>query len=192
MAAPAGSEPVLREGRTEDLPTLVRLLADDPLGSGREDPAQGDADGYRAAMDAILADTHHHILVIEEAGAVVAMLQLSFLPHLTYQGGWRAQIEGVRVAREHRSRRFGKRLMEAAIDRAGTRGCHLVQLTTDRRRPEALRFYEALGFEATHHGMKLHLPGVEDGSGPGVSSGPSPSAPGARRSGGWRSLPAPR
>jgi GNAT superfamily N-acetyltransferase len=149
--------PVLREGAPEDLPILVRLLADDPLGSGREDPAQQDLGRYRAAMDAIVADPNHRILVLEEAGTVVAMLQLSFLPHLTYEGGWRAQIEGVRVDRAHRSRGLGKRLMEAAIDRARARGCHVVQLTTDRRRPEALRFYEGLGFEATHHGMKLHL-----------------------------------
>ena len=150
--------PVLREGTPEDLPTLVRLLADDPLGSGREDPAQRDLDRYRAAMDAIGADPNHRILVLEEAGTVVAMLQLSFLPHLTYAGGWRAQIEGVRVDREHRSRGLGRRLLQEAIERARARGCHLVQLTTDRRRPEALRFYESLGFRSTHHGMKLHLP----------------------------------
>ena len=149
----------LRDGTREDLPTLVRLLADDPLGSGREDPGQRDLGRYRAAMDAIVADPHHRILVLEDAEGVVAMLQLSFLPHLTYEGGWRAQIEGVRVDRGHRSRGLGKRLMEAAIDRARARGCHLVQLTTDRRRPEALRFYEGLGFEASHHGMKLHLKG---------------------------------
>ena len=85
----------------------------------------------------------------------VAVLQLSFLPHLTYTGGWRAQIEGVRVAAELRSAGLGRRLLEAAVERARDRGCHLVQLTTDARRPAARAFYERLGFEASHIGYKL-------------------------------------
>jgi GNAT superfamily N-acetyltransferase len=97
------------------------------------------------------------LLVADLGGAVVGVLQLSFLPHLTYQGGWRAQIEGVRVSEEVRSGGVGQALLESAIDRARERGCHVVQLTTDRRRPRALQFYLKLGFEVTHDGLKLHL-----------------------------------
>lgn len=150
---------VFRAAVPDDLPVLVTLLADDPLGSRREEAAGAVPFPYRSALEAIDADPAHEILVAELDGAVVAMLQLSFLPHLTYRGRWRAQIEGVRVAREARGRGVGRALMERAVERGRARGCHLVQLTTDRRRPRARAFYEALGFEDSHHGMKLHLDG---------------------------------
>lgn len=146
-----------RNAAVADLPTLVALLADDALGSLREAPGDQDLASYMRALEAIDADPNHQLLVAEADGGVVGMLQLSFIPHLTYVGGWRAQIEGVRVAEQWRSRGLGRRLMEEAVSRSRARGCHLVQLTTDRKRPDALRFYESLGFEATHHGLKLHL-----------------------------------
>ena len=146
-----------RSGTREDLPTLVALLANDVLGSLREDPNEDDLASYLRSWEAIDADPNHLLLLAEAEQGVVGMLQLSFIPHLTYVGGWRAQVEGVRVAEHARSEGVGRRLLEAAISRARERGCHLVQLTTDRRRPDALRFYESLGFEATHHGLKLHL-----------------------------------
>jgi ribosomal protein S18 acetylase RimI-like enzyme len=151
--------PRLRDAVETDLPALVALLADDPLGASRERAQETPSQSYRTALRAITTDPHHHLLVVELDAAVIGMLQLSFLPHLTYQGGWRAQIEGVRVAREHRSRGIGRMMLETAVGRARERGCHLVQLTTDRRRPEALRFYLDLGFEDSHHGLKLHLDG---------------------------------
>ena len=147
----------LREATEDDLPTLVALLADDPLGASRERRDGGVSTAYREAFRAIQASPDQQILVADHQGAVVGLLQLSFLPHLTYEGGWRAQVEGVRVAAEHRSRGLGRFLLEGAIERARSRGCHMIQLTTDRRRPEALRFYEGLGFQASHVGMKLHL-----------------------------------
>jgi GNAT superfamily N-acetyltransferase len=147
----------MREARAADLAAIIALLADDPLGSRREAADASVTPTYRAAFEAISADPHHRLIVADLDGTVVGVLQLSFLPHLTYHGGWRAQIEGVRVSREMRSRGVGRALLEWAIDRARERGCHLVQLTTDRRRPEALRFYLDLGFEATHDGLKLHL-----------------------------------
>lgn len=147
----------LRPATEADLPALVALLADDPLGARRERQGGGVSEAYLVAFRAIDADPNHVLLVADLDEAVVGLLQLSFLPHLTYQGGWRAQIEGVRVAREHRSLGIGRRMIEAAVDRARARGCHLVQLTTDRRRPEALKFYRSLGFEASHDGLKLHL-----------------------------------
>lgn len=147
----------VRRAVESDLASIVALLADDPLGAGREADNAAVTTRYRAAFDAIAEDPHHHLLVADVDGVVVGVLQLSFLPHLTYHGGWRAQIEGVRVARAHRSHGIGRTLLESAIERSRDRGCHLVQLTTDRRRPEALRFYLDLGFEATHEGLKLHL-----------------------------------
>lgn len=141
----------------EDLPTLVALLADDELGAQRErfiDPLPG---SYYDAFDALHRDPHNELMVALQSKEVVGMLQLTFIPYLTYQGGWRALIEGVRVAASHRGRGIGRQLFQWAIDRARERGCHVVQLTTDKRRPDALRFYERLGFAATHEGMKLHL-----------------------------------
>jgi GNAT superfamily N-acetyltransferase len=88
---------------------------------------------------------------------VVGVLQLTFIPYLTYQGGWRALIEGVRIAPDLRSRGLGRILFEWAIERARVRGCHMVQLTSDKSRPDAIRFYQGLGFAASHEGMKLFL-----------------------------------
>jgi ribosomal protein S18 acetylase RimI-like enzyme len=149
------SELTFRDATREDLPALVALLANDPLGSLREDPH--DLASYERALAEIDADPNHQVLVAVSGGSVAGMLQLSFLPHLTYEGGWRAQIEGVRVAAHLRSEGLGRHLVSEALGRARKRGCHLVQLTTDRTRSDALRFYEGLGFEATHHGLKLHL-----------------------------------
>ena len=150
-----------RAAEESDLPAIIGLLADDPLGAAREGAGDGVAPEYRAAFEAISADPNHQLLIADISGAVAGVLQLSFLPHLTYEGGWRAQIEGVRVAKELRSRGVGRALLEEAVSRAEQRGCHVVQLTTDRRRPEALRFYLDLGFQATHDGLKLHLPPSE-------------------------------
>ena len=148
-----------RDAVPDDLPAIVELLADDELGKLREDPSNVRLAAYREAFEEIVGDPNHTILVGESGSDVSAVLQLSYIPHLTYEGGWRAQIEGVRVARALRGSGVGRALVELAIERARARGCHLVQLTTDRRRPEALRFYERLGFLATHEGLKLHLEG---------------------------------
>jgi GNAT superfamily N-acetyltransferase len=91
------------------------------------------------------------------------MLQLTFIPYLTHQGSWRALIEGVRVHKDYRSHGIGKALFSWAIERARQRNCRMVQLTTDKARPEALRFYQQLGFQASHEGMKLHLDGTRSG-----------------------------
>lgn len=155
--ADLGAKLEFREAREADLASIVTLLAKDPLGASREDSGASLSSAYREAFAAISADPNHQLLVATLDGAVVGVLQLSFLPHLTYQGGWRAQIEGVRVSEESRSRGVGQALLEEAILRARERRCHLVQLTTDRRRHRALQFYLRLGFEATHDGLKLHL-----------------------------------
>jgi len=147
----------LREARRGDLSAIVALLADDRLGSGREGPVDPLPESYVRAFEALDADPNHRLMLAVDADEVVAVLQLSFLPNLTYRGSWRAQIEGVRVVASQRGKGLGRRMMQAAIEQARERGCAMVQLTTDTARPAALAFYEGLGFVASHHGMKLHL-----------------------------------
>lgn len=149
----------VRLATADDLPAIVALLRDDDLGATRE-RAAGSVDAlapYRDAFAEIAADPRHEVLVLDVGGAVAGVLQLSFLRCLTHEGGRRAQIEGVRIDRARRGGGLGRILIGDAVRRARERGCHLVQLTTDRRRPDALAFYERLGFVASHHGMKLAL-----------------------------------
>jgi GNAT superfamily N-acetyltransferase len=148
----------MRRARADDLDAIVRMLADDPLGSRRERYSNPLVPSYRRAFEAIDRDPNQHLAVCCDAERVVGVLQITYLPYLTYQGGWRALIEGVRTAADTRSRGIGRFMFEWAIAEARARGCHVVQLTTDKARPDAQRFYRALGFEATHEGMKLHLP----------------------------------
>lgn len=147
----------LRNATPGDLPAIVRLLADDPLGAQREDVSDPLPAGYTRAFAAIEADPNNEVLVADGDGAVLGCLQLTYVPSLTYQGSWRAQVEGVRVAASARGSGIGQRLMEEAIRRARERGCLQVQLTTDKSRVNAHRFYERLGFRASHEGMKLRL-----------------------------------
>jgi GNAT superfamily N-acetyltransferase len=111
----------------------------------------------KKAFDIIVADPRNMLIVGDKDGQVVACLQLTFVPGLTYTGGERAQIEGVRVDASLRGGGIGRALMEHAVELARQRGCVLVQLTTDKRRPEALAFYQSFGFAASHEGMKLKL-----------------------------------
>ncbi len=134
------------------------MLAHDKLGKLREDYRDPLPDLYYDAFAAIDRDENQELTVIEnEAGEIVGTLQLSFIPYLTYQGGVRAQIEAVRVREDQRGLGLGEKLFRWAIERAEARGAHLLQLTTDKKRPDALRFYEKLGFKASHEGMKLHF-----------------------------------
>jgi GNAT superfamily N-acetyltransferase len=140
----------------EDLSELVRMLADDPLGSRREVWSGSVANGYAEAFAAIDADPNNELVVAVIDEVIVGMLQITFIPYLTYQGRWRALIEGVRVSSGVRSQGLGAAMLQWAIERARLRNC-VIQLTTDRVREDALRFYERLGFVPSHHGMKLHL-----------------------------------
>jgi len=147
-----------RRAVRDDVPAIVRLLADDPLGATREAPTTPLLESYYLAFAAIDADSNNELVVVECGGTVIGVLQLTFIPYLTYRGGWRALIEGVRIAAESRSQGIGRRLFAWAIARSEARGCHLLQLTSDKARPDAIRFYEGLGFQASHEGLKLHLP----------------------------------
>jgi GNAT superfamily N-acetyltransferase len=146
-----------RSIRRDDVPLIVAMLADDPLGATRERFEDPLPDCYWRAFAAIERTPSVDILVAELDGAVVGCLQLAFTPGLARQGMTRAQIEAVRVAGSHRGRRIGEAMIEEAIRRARTAGCGLIELTTDKQRPDAHRFYERLGFQATHEGMKLVL-----------------------------------
>lgn len=152
-----------RLAQRADLSAIVSLLADDPLGALRESPGEPLAPGYGAAFEAIARDPNNELVVAEAEGRVVAVLQLTFIPSVTYRGSWRALIEGVRVTADRRSGGLGRALFVWAIARAKARGCHLVQLTSDKARPDAIRFYEQLGFVASHEGLKLNLsPGAAE------------------------------
>lgn len=142
-----------RTATKDDVPAIVVLLADDAIGAGRE----GDVDAYWTAFAAIDADPRNDLVVADIDGEVAGTLQLTFIPGLSRMGAERAQIEAVRVSSSHRGRGLGHQLIEWAIGEARRRGCGLVQLTSDKRREDAIRFYESLGFEATHEGMKLPL-----------------------------------
>jgi GNAT superfamily N-acetyltransferase len=142
-----------RSATKDDVPAIVALLADDAISAGRE----GDVDAYWAAFADIEADPRNHLVVADIDGEVVGTLQLTFIPGLSRMGAERAQIEAVRVSSAHRGRGLGHQMIEWAIGEARRRGCGLVQLTSDKRRGDAIRFYESLGFTATHEGMKLSL-----------------------------------
>jgi ribosomal protein S18 acetylase RimI-like enzyme len=140
-----------------DVPAIVALLADDVLGARRERNEDPLPDAYYRAFDAVDGDPAHELLVAERDGRVVGTLQLTFLPGLSRQGMWRAQIEGVRISSAERGRGVGEQLVRHAVARAKERSCGLVQLTSDKSRVDAVRFYQRLGFQASHEGMKLAL-----------------------------------
>ncbi len=145
---------IFREARREDVPSIVALLADDVLGAGRETALDH---AYWAAFDQIAADASNRLIVAEIDGQVAGTMQLTLLPGLSRHGMLRAQIEAVRVAAGQRGQGLGQAMIEWAIEQARGHGCGLVQLTSDKRRPDAIRFYEAMGFTASHEGLKLPL-----------------------------------
>ncbi len=148
---------LFRRAEEEDLPAIVMLLADDVLGASREDAGMPPAEPYVRAFADIRRDRNQFLAVAEISGAVVGVLQLSFIPGLSRMGAWRGQIESVRIGSSMRGSGLGERMFEWAIETCRSRGCSLVQLTTDKGRPDAHRFYEKLGFVATHEGYKLQL-----------------------------------
>jgi GNAT superfamily N-acetyltransferase len=149
---------VLRRAVAEDVPAIAKLLAADDLGAERDgvrDPT--DLAAYTAAFKAIDADPAHVLLVAEADGAIVGTLQVSFLPGMSRRGSMRAQIEAVRVAPGMRGSGLGTAMFGWALEEARSRGCALVQLTSDKSRTSAHRFFRRLGFVASHEGMKLAL-----------------------------------
>lgn len=147
-----------RHAIEDDLPTLIQMLADDPLGKTREDASEPINPAYLTMLAHIEADPNNALIVaISDSEEIVGMLQLTYIPYLTYTGSWRALIEGVRVHQAFRGQGIGRRLFEWAIGQAQQKGCAMIQLTSNKQRTDALRFYESLGFEASHEGFKLHF-----------------------------------
>jgi GNAT superfamily N-acetyltransferase len=145
----------IRAAVTEDVPAIVGMLADDPLGSQRESP--DDLTPYLAALDRLTADPNQHLVVAVREGRVVGTLQLTVVPGLSRKGATRSIIEAVRIHADERGSGLGTELIEWAIAESRRQGCQLVQLTSDVTRTDAHRFYERLGFTASHVGFKLSL-----------------------------------
>lgn len=156
---PQTDEPLtITEARRDHLPSLVAMLQDDFLGQGREELSSDALTSYAAGFDAVQADPNNQLYVaLDGAGEPVGMFQLTFIPGLSYMGVLRGQIEGVRTRTDRRGRGVGAEMMRFAIEASRERGCALVQLTTNKERADAHRFYKRLGFEASHEGMKLRL-----------------------------------
>ncbi|WP_252504477.1 GNAT family N-acetyltransferase [Sporosarcina sp. Marseille-Q4943] len=149
------NEVVFRLATEHDLESIVEMLADDELGTTREQFVLPLPETYLKAFRAIDADPNNELVVACLGNEVVGVQQITFTPYLTHQGGWRATIEGVRTSSSVRGKGIGTELIRWAIRRAKERDCHLVQLTTDKKRGDALRFYERLGFTVSHEGLKM-------------------------------------
>ena len=145
----------IRHATAADLPAIVAMLADDPLGAQRESPE--DMTPYRAALERLEADPNQHLVVAVREGRVIGTLQLTTIPGLSHKGATRALVEAVRIHADERGSGLGSLLIEWAIDTARQLECRMVQLTSDKSRTDAHRFYERLGFSATHEGFKLPL-----------------------------------
>lgn len=145
----------IRAAVADDIPAIVGMLADDPLGAQRESP--DDVGPYLTALERLSADPNQHLVVAVREGRVVGTLQLTIVPGLARRGSTRSIIEGVRIHADERGSGLGTRLIEWAVDTSRREGCRLVQLTSDNTRIDAHRFYERLGFTASHVGFKLPL-----------------------------------
>ncbi|GGW23807.1 GNAT family N-acetyltransferase [Streptomyces xantholiticus] len=162
---------VIRPAVADDIPAVVAMLADDPLGSARESP--DDLGPYLTAYERLRSDPNQFLMVAERGGTVVGTLQLTVVPGLSRRGSTRSIIEGVRVHSSERGRGLGQQFIEWAIDKSREQGCQLVQLTSDASRGDAHRFYERLGFTGSHIGFKLRLtaPAGAAGTGAGEPAG---------------------
>ena len=147
-----------RKAIVRDIESIVEMIADDELGKMRENFQIPLPTEYLKAFEKINADENQELIIVEDENSeVIGTLQLSFIQYLTYQGGIRAQIEAVRIRKDKRGIGLGKKMFQWAINRAKERNAHLLQLTTDKKRPKAIQFYEDLGFKGSHEGMKMHF-----------------------------------
>lgn len=147
-----------RKATEKDISSIVAMLADDELGKQRENFQTPLPKEYVEAFKNINTDINQELIVVENNKfEIIGTLQLTFIQYLTYQGGIRAQVEAVRVRKDQRGVGLGKKIFEWAIARAKERKAHLLQLTTDIKRPKAIKFYEDLGFKPSHVGMKMHF-----------------------------------
>ena len=146
-----------RQATQNDLPELIVLLADDKLGKSREDTSVPVNKEYLIAFEKISNDKNNELIVVENHSKIVGMLQLTFIPYLTHIGSLRCLIEGVRISSKSRGLGLGTKTFQWAISYAKNKNCNIVQLSSNKQRLEAIKFYENLGFEASHEGFKLNL-----------------------------------
>ncbi len=149
---------IFRKAIEKDIPSIVKMIADDDFGKERENFQSPLPNEYMKAFERINSDTNQELIVVEnERFEIIGTMQLTFIQYLTYRGGIRAQIEAVRIRKDKRGIGLGKIMFEWAISRAKEKKVHLLQLTTDKKRLEAIQFYENLGFVQSHEGMKMHF-----------------------------------
>lgn len=148
---------IFRVAEETDLASIIELLADDVLGSGRETTDELSQQKYLSAFHAIQLESNNEVIVAVYDQSIVGTLQLTYISNLTHEGTRRGQIEGVRIASNLRSFGIGRRLLEWSITRCRENGCDLIQLTSDASRVESIAFYERLGFQHTHAGLKMWL-----------------------------------
>tara|TARA_R110002126_G_scaffold20963_6_gene76621 strand:+ start:3935 stop:4390 length:456 start_codon:yes stop_codon:yes gene_type:complete len=149
---------IFRKATENDVLHIVEMIADDELGKTRENFQVPLPNEYIDAFNKINSDDNQELIVVEnEKSEIVGTLQLTFIQYLTYRGGIRAQIEAVRIRKDERGFGLGKKMLEWVINRAKEKKAHVLQLTTDKMRPKAIKFYEDLGFKASHEGMKMHF-----------------------------------
>lgn len=148
---------VYRKATKADVFAIVEMIADDKLGKTREQFEDPLPEPYYQAFENINADANQELIVVEDSGEIIGTMQLSFIQYLTYKGGIRAQIEAVRIKKNRRGQGLGKQMFIWAIERAKEKNAHVLQLTTDKKRPDAIKFYEDLGFIKSHEGMKMHF-----------------------------------
>ncbi|MHB1148412.1 MAG: GNAT family N-acetyltransferase [Lutibacter sp.] len=148
-----------RKATKEDVPFIVKMMANDKLGKLRENYQEPLPKSYYDAFEIINSDPNQELIVVEKEddSEIAGTFQLTFIPYLSFQGKLKAQIENVFVREDLTGQGIGKKMFEWAIDRAKERNAHLLQLTSDKKRPRAIKFYEDLGFIASHEGMKLHF-----------------------------------
>lgn len=147
-----------RKATEKDLVQIIKMLADDELGKLRENFQDLLPKTYIDAFNIINEDKNQELIVLEDKNfEIIGTLQLTFIQYLNYQGGLRAQIESVRIRKDKRGTGLGKTMFEWAIERSKQKMAHLLQLTSDKKRPKAIKFYEDLGFVTSHEGMKLHF-----------------------------------
>ena len=147
----------IRKARFNDVSHIVKLLASDLLGAYRENYQNPLPQEYYDAFAEIDADKNNYLIVVEDHGKIIGTSQLTIITYLTYRGGKRGQIEGVRIDEAYRGQGIGKLMIEWSISKSRELGCHVVQLTMDKQRDETIQFYKKLGFVASHEGLKLHL-----------------------------------
>lgn len=150
-------ETTIRPATRDDLAFIIALIEEDSVYGSTEDAANPQAPGYLAALAAIDADPNQMLLIATLDGEPVGTFQLTFTPGISRRGAWRCTVENVHVSATHRNKRIGEQMMAWAADQARARGCAFVQLTSNKQRTDAHRFYERIGFSKSHEGFKLKL-----------------------------------